>query len=362
MPGKTSAVPTSLYSSVAKKILTESINAKKGDSITIESWNTGLDFARQVMIEARSMGCIPVLLFEDETAYIDGVKSSPPDSLGLMGKQESALLSGTDAYVFIPGPPIAVYSKSLTAEQKSRSTAYNSSWYEAAEKAKLRGVRMSFGYIGEDYSRLLHKPVAEIVKHQLNAVLVDFQEISSKGKEIASRLQDESEVSLLSGAGAKLSFRLKGDLAIEDGIVDENDVASGENIAYIPPGFVSKGIDPSSGNGKVRISPSITRLGMIEDSTLEFKDGKLVSYESKSGPQRKMLRELVESVPEVSRNLTQLTIGLNPKMKYGYGQDRFPRGSLGLAGFGFSCVARASDLSVSGNAIFNFSRLKAGRL
>ena len=156
MPSKKKgAVTDFLYASVAKKILTESLKVKKGESITVESWSSGLDFAREVVIEARKIGCIPILLFEDVEAYIRGVKGSPSDSLGQMGKHEMSLLSNTDAYVFIPGPPIGVYSKALTAEQKSKSTAYNTSWYEAAEKAKagLNGTQLQGRTLNVDEAR-----------------------------------------------------------------------------------------------------------------------------------------------------------------------------------------------------------------
>lgn len=351
-----SEIPPSLYSSVAKKILTESVNAKKGDSITIESWNTGLEFARYFALEARRMGCLPIVLFEDEVAYVNGVKSSPPDTLGQLGKHEIALLSNTDVYVFIPGPPIGVYSKSLTLELRTKSTAYNASWYEVAERAKIRGVRLSFGYIDENYSKLLGKPVVEIIKHQLYSALVDFQEIGSIGREISGGLSDDVEATLETGKTNKLTFRLKGDTTLEDGILAETDIAAGHNMAYIPPGLISKQIDPSSASGKVLISPSVTRLGIVHESTLEFKGGKLIGFESKSAQARKMLGQLVQSTPEDSRSLKQVTIGLNPRIRQGYGQDRFVRGNIGIAGFGFSCVVQGANLAIPGSAIVKNGR------
>lgn len=338
-------VSTALYSNVAKKILSDSIAAKPGDCITVETWNPGLDFAREFVTEARKLGCNPILVFEDESAYVKGVKSSPAEFQGNMGKHEMALLSNSDAYVFIPGPPIATYSTSLSAQEKSRSTAYNSSWYEAAEKARLKGVRLSFGYIGADYSKLLGKSVASIVSHQLNASLVDFREIERIGKGVIGSLGDDKTAKLSTKKGAELTFKLKGSYSLEDGIVNSDDIAKGENMAYLPPGFVSKEIDPASANGRVHLASSISRLGLIKDSSLEFKEGKLVGFESSSLSSRKMLKEIFESTPESSRSLTLVTVGLNPKMKYGFGQDRFVRGAIGLAGFGFSIIAESPSLS-----------------
>ena len=41
-----------LYRKVAKRILTQSLALKKGESLTIEAWNNGLPFARHVALEA----------------------------------------------------------------------------------------------------------------------------------------------------------------------------------------------------------------------------------------------------------------------------------------------------------------------
>ena len=45
-----------LYTKVARKVLTETLQVKKGDSVTVETWDNGLPFARRALAEARVMG------------------------------------------------------------------------------------------------------------------------------------------------------------------------------------------------------------------------------------------------------------------------------------------------------------------
>ncbi len=137
-----------LYSKLAKKIVSESLNLRSGESVTVETWNSGLEFAKQVVKEARRVGALPILILEDDESYLWGLQNSPKESIGKMGKHEFGLLAATDAYVFIPGPLIGTYTPSVPKEQSSAGTSYNSSWYEAAEKAGVRGVRLTFGYVG----------------------------------------------------------------------------------------------------------------------------------------------------------------------------------------------------------------------
>ena len=343
-----------LFEKVARKILLETLRMKKGETLTVETWSNGLPFARRVMVEARSLGVVPVMMLEDESAYIEGLKVAPKDSLGSMGKHEHGLLSGSDAYVFIPGPPIGAYSPKLPRELVTESTRYNSSWYEAAEKAGLRGARLPFGYVGKEYAKLYRRKPEEFVRHQLRAALADFPSIAAQGRAIGEVMQDGAEASLLT-SGGRLELALKGELEIEDSIVDEGDVEGGYNMAFVPPGYVLKQVEPTAARGTVALSPSVTRLGLLVDAKLEFEGGKLVGWKSRNS--LKMLEELVEAVQPEKRTLSSITVGLNPLMKYENGQDRMVSGAIGLAGFGFAGIARRGSLDVAGRSLVKQGKL-----
>lgn len=345
----------SLYTKVAKKILAESLKIKKGDSITVESWDNGLPFARRALAEARAIGCPAILIYEDEQAYVEGVRRAPKDIVGLMGKNEYGLLAGTDAYVFIPGQALGAVSRTLKPEERDRSTRYNDSWYGAAQKAGLRGARLSFGYVGKDLARALGKRVEEVVEAQLKAALTDFGRISRSAGKVSTHLADGSKAGLRSER-SNLKFTLKGALEVEDGVVDEQDKKIGNNMTYLPPGFVSKEVDPRSANGSVVITNSLTDFGVIPRARLDFKGGRLVSWESESDAK---IKKLVGSVSPDRRRLALITVGLNPGLGYGWGQDRFVEGSVTLSGFGFRGVVKKGTLNVSGSGIVSAGRLVA---
>ncbi len=330
-----------LNEKVAKKILTETLRMKRGETLTIETWNNGLAFAQRLALEAKRMGVIPVIVFEDEQGYVDGVKVTPKEILGTMGKQEYGLLSGSDAYVFIPGPPIGAYSPRLTKQEHSDSTKYNTSWYEAAEKAKLRGARLPWGYVGKEYAKLYSKGPEEFARAQLKAALADFSQLSATGRAVGKVLLDGTKATLIS-PGARLELVLQGDAELEDGMVDQADVLGGYNMTFVPPGYFMKQVDTTSANGRVKLSPSMTRLGLLRDAELEFDGGRLTRWKSESAG--KVLSQLVEAVPYENRTLSSIMVGLNPLMKYDFGQDRMVWGSLNLAGFGFAGVVRKGTL------------------
>jgi leucyl aminopeptidase (aminopeptidase T) len=342
-------MPTSsldpLYTKVAKKVLTETVHVQKGDSVTIEAWDNGLSFAKRTLAEARALGCTAVLVYEDEASYVEGVRRAPADSVGSMGKNEYGLLSGTDDYIFVPGQALGAYSKTLKPQERERSIRYNSSWYDAAEKAGLRGARLSFGYAGKDMARFLGKKVQDIVAAQLQGALADNGAIGRAAGRISPLLQDGAEAEIASGKDT-LRFTLRGGLAVEDGVVDDQDRKAGDNMAYMPAGFVSKDVDLGSANGRLSLTGSLTRFGVVRKAELEFKDGVLVGWKT-SDPA--VVKKLMDLLPQDKRKLTTFIVGLNPALRNGVGVDRFVEGNLTFGGFGFAGQARKSTLRVSGS-------------
>jgi aminopeptidase len=345
-----------LHSQLAKKVVSHSVHLKQGDSVTVETWNNGLEFAKEVVKEARKVGALPILILEDEEVYISGLKNTPKEYLGKMGKHEYNLLSTTDAYVFIPGPPIGVYTPMVPTEEGSAATSYNSSWYEAAEKAGVRGVRLTFGYVGPDVSKLLGKKQDEIVRRQLKASLVDSDILQNSGRPILAMLGDGAEAKLETGS-VSLAFNLKGDTGIEDGVADDADVAGKNNISYVLPGMIWKEIDPTTASGSIKISGAITRLGLVGESLLEFENGKLVTWTSKNKSTQQKLDSIVGNLTSERRVLSMITIGLNPLLPYGYAQDRFVAGSVGLSGFGFTGIVKNATLKIGAESVVEKGKL-----
>ncbi len=99
---------------VAKKVVSESLHLKKGESVTVETWNNGFEIARKFVVEARKVGARPIMIFEDEDAHIVSLKNTPKDSVGKMGRHEYELLAATDAYFFIPNEVLEGYTKRLS--------------------------------------------------------------------------------------------------------------------------------------------------------------------------------------------------------------------------------------------------------
>lgn len=347
----------SLLDRVADKVLRESLRVRAGESLTIETWNTGLAFAKSTELSARRRGAVPMLLFEDEDTFVEGVRSTPKKHLGQMGEHERALLSHTDAYVFIPGPVLGGAPR-LSPNEVTSSTAYNSSWYDAAKSARLRGVRMTFGYIGADLARVLRKPVGRVVEHQLMAALVDLPKVRRVGLALSRLLRPRRNVAVKAD-GETLRFELGREDALDDGVVDRRDLATGSNMTNMPPGYYGREIVPSSLTGTVRLYGPVPRIGAMADFRLRFDHGRLTDWSSDESP--RWLNSLIEATPKERRRLTAVVVGLNPDLRKGYGQDRLAQGAVTFFGI-FQGTVRAATLEVDGGPVIRESTFVPGLL
>ncbi len=350
----TRSIISDLEEQVARKVVSESLRLKKGESVTVESWNNGLTLAQRFVVEARRVGALPIMIFEDEDTYVESVRNTPKDTVGKMGRHEYELLAASDAYFFIPNEILEAYTKRLTPEEVDQATGYGSSWYEAAEKAKLRGARMSFGFAGKELARMLGKRLEEITTHQLKATLVDFGALKKSGKELESNLPNNSAGVLISG-GLQLEFEFEDGMGLEDGVVDDEDISTGHNMAYLPPGMLTKDVKVGSLSGKIKLSPTLTWLGMVDDAVLEFEGGRLVRWSSRSS--KKRLDSLINDQPENERRVNRVTIGLNPLVRYGYGEDRFVAGSIGISGLEFTGIVRNGTLRTDQTVLVDKGKL-----
>jgi leucyl aminopeptidase (aminopeptidase T) len=341
-----------LVDQVAERVLRESLRLREGENITIETWNNGLHFAQRTLVHARRLGAIPVLLFEDEGSYIEGLREAPKTIVGKMGRHEYALLSATDAYVFIPGPVIGGSPK-LSRKEVVAYTSYNSSWYKAARSARLRGVRLTFGYVGEEMTRVLWKSLVDIVEHQLKASLVDFRKIRQRGVRLARQMERGAKVTVRA-EDEVLNFKLGAEEEIDDGMVGRRDVATGNNMTNVPPGYLAREIAKETISGAVRLHAPLPRLGASADLRFEFARGRLKTWKSEEN--QEWFDAFVRMLPEERRTFSDVLVGLNPSMNYGYAQDRLVEGAITFFGM-FQGTTRKGSLEVNGRLLVEEGKL-----
>ena len=100
-----------------------------------------------------------------------------------------------------------------------------------------------------------------------------------------------------------------------------------------------------------RSSGAITRLGLVGESALEFENGRLVHWASENKSTQQKLDSIIGNLSPEKRVLSMITVGLNPLITYGYAQDRFVAGSIGISGFGFTGIVKNATLKIGSTSV-----------
>jgi leucyl aminopeptidase (aminopeptidase T) len=130
---------------MARSVLRNNLRVKPGERVVVEAWTHTLPWATAFAREARRIGALPLVPYEDEAMYWDTVKDGGDKLLGKVAAHEWAALAKTDVYIHMWGPGDRIRLNSLPDEQANRLFAFNSSWYTTASKVGLRGARLEIG-------------------------------------------------------------------------------------------------------------------------------------------------------------------------------------------------------------------------
>ncbi|MGA8710556.1 MAG: hypothetical protein WB786_04920, partial [Thermoplasmata archaeon] len=86
---------------LARMVLGQCLGVRRGETVTVETWDHALSWARAVVLEARRRGCEPTLVVEDEETFFRSLAQS---SGRTVPGAPAAVAEASDAYVYFPGP------------------------------------------------------------------------------------------------------------------------------------------------------------------------------------------------------------------------------------------------------------------
>lgn len=360
------------HQKVAKAIVVDSLRITKGENVIIETWNHGLDLAREIVYLLREIGANPLLLVEDEEAYWRTV-TTIPESIGRVGSHEWSALDKTDAYIFIRGPMDSAQNRGLDPSKLYRANTYNDEWYERAYKAGVRGARIDLAFVTPGRANQMGYNYTKWGKMMTAAASVDLSLVKKKSDKLGKLLSGNGRVEVKASNGTNLSFKLRGAKPLfEIGAVTKEDLHDKtkeySNLTTFPGGRVVVLTDEKSAKGNISFDGKAFLLGrLVEDLAWTFKNGKLATYTGGKNFEA-FTNRYKESKGDKDR-IGWLAIGVNPKMDYGFMNEGFVEGAVTIGiGWGgeetknktsFFCGSTlfAADLTIGGKKV-----IKAGKV
>lgn len=318
-----------LMSEVVRLALKERVKLKRGENVTVETWGHGIPLAREFVHEARAMGAHPMMLVEDEDAFWRTVEGLKPGA-NKAGTHEWAALKEADAYVFMIGPA-DIGRVWKNGPKMGGAYPSNEEWYTRAAKAKIRGVRMLWGYTTKERADAYGIDQAAWRKMVLEGSAVPPSAVRGPGKKLLAILKKGKTLRIGAPNGTELRMNLaRRDAQLDDGSVSPQDVKDGENMTQAPAGQVWVAPDEKSVEGHYFSDrPSYTLGRPVEGAEFEFKGGKLTTASFKKNGEA-FDRAFGAAKGDKDR-LGMLIFGLNPKMHAGSPQDAIAAGMITLA-------------------------------
>jgi leucyl aminopeptidase (aminopeptidase T) len=360
--------------SLARTVLRKNLAVVKGESVLIETWPHTLEYARAFVEETRRLGAVPTLLYEDEPAWWEAVRTKNLGPFAKLSKAEKAAVGKADAYVHFFGPGDQVRLSSLPEAVREKAFAFNEEWYDTAHKGGLRGTRMSIGIMPDVFAERFGTTGPALREKLLRAGSVDAAKMAQKGAKLRRAVENGSELRIRHANGTDLTFRLKGVHARADtGIVD----AAAKKRRYgvlsnNPTGLLMVGVDKAGavgtivGNRAVYDGVAAKRSAGAEWT---FREGRLTTRRFGEGA-----KEFEEAFVKGGRGrdeLSYFSIGLNPEGKeaapaedteegavlVSVGNNTFAGGSNKAKVRGYAMIAGA-DVEVDGKAIISGGRIR----
>lgn len=308
--------------------LKDRVRLKRGENLLIESWPHGLEIAKEAVFQARAMGAHPMLIVEDEETLFRSLDALRPGATKA-GAHEWAALSKANAYMFIPGPADLPRAWAMGSKWGAAYPS-NSEWYTRAKRAKLRGVRILYGWTSPERAAAYGLDLAAWRQMVLEASCVRPSEIRPKGRALARILTKGKKVKVTAPNGTDFSIGLCARPAqVDDGSVSEQDVKDGENMSQAPAGQLWVAPDEKTAQGRfVADRPSLSMGRPVRGSQFEFKAGKLVASTFAEGGDR--FEAAFGKAKGHKDRVGMLIFGLNPKVRAGFPQDAVASGVVAM--------------------------------
>jgi aminopeptidase len=294
----------------AKQIVAESMRISKGESVYIWAVREALDLAEAIAIECDIVGAKPLI-----NAYSDGymkraLTKAREEYVEATPKHMLSAFESTDVYIGLGRPALAeVPVSKIGAWRRSRKPIS-----DKLDEKKIRWLGVTYPTPGRAReSGISLKKFSDIVFSSLD---IDYKKLVEKGRNIVDRVSDSENVIVTSDKGTDLEFQVKNrKWIIDDGVISQEDIELGDVGLNLPCGEVFVCPLEETAEGTILFDVPTNYWGhKITDLRLQFKNGRIVNYDAKTG--KKEFADTLAAATGDKDKIAEFAIGLNPKAQF----------------------------------------------
>ncbi len=331
---------------IARRVLNECLRLKEDEQLLINSWQHTLGLANALALEALMIGAQPVISMETDDLMLNYLTQVPEKFYAKKQKAYMSLLDGIDAAVSLGGPEDPGIFLKIPGERLAKGFESNNEVIYKQKERKIRNIFLPHGQITPQRARTYGFDLDHWRRVTNGAIDVDHAKMRVLGKKLGSKLEHASKVHVTAANGTDLSFSV-GDrpVHLNDGIVDEEDVAKGTTFESLPSGSVEVAPVETSAEGTIIFDqPRALRGKLVKELKLKFAGGRLVSYEAQANLDS--FADFYGGASGDRDRIGSFMIGLNPNSDYiGYYTDGLVLGAVTVGVGGNKMIGGANETS-----------------
>ncbi len=266
---------------LARAVLGPALGVLRGEIVTIETWSHALPWALALVREARRRGAEPVLVLEEEETFFRSLRL-PRNRF--VPRSSAALLAGSDAYVYLPGPEAFPRLYGLRERDLDSTVArHGPSWWLAAERHGVRVARLAIAMTTDTAAAHFGVDPEAWQRQVWRASLYPPGQLHRRGLRLARRLARARRVRVRHPNGTDFSAEVdRQGIVIEDGTVDPADARAGRLGTSIPSGTVALPLREGTAEGTWESNRRTYRRFLDPPATAgarwTFRGGRLADY------------------------------------------------------------------------------------
>jgi len=359
-----------LVSRIAQNVVNQSLRIREDDVVHITTSRHMLDLAEEIAMECRRAGAETTTLYWSEPVWYSSIRELPLDWLRGASKTDLALLDIPTANINLaaatdPAPMAKIPSERWAANSEGADYSYR----KYAER-KLRTANLALPLVTPQRARSYGFSYSAWKRATESALRADYSKISATGLKLRQLLDNAHEVHITSKNGTDLKFQLGGRRSLmDDGVIDDDDLSSGNFETTLPAGHINIAPDENSANGTVVFDlPAPLRGKLIQSLTWSFENGQVKKFTATKNAD--MVIPLWEKAAGDRSRFGLFGIGFNHVAKTGFMSDTIASGAVTLgvgenktlggqnmSTFAFQGTLKKSTVDFDGRTIVSEGRL-----
>jgi aminopeptidase len=298
---------------IAEQVVQKNLRIGDGDFVLIDAWEHTVPLAEALAAACFRAKAFPTIHFFTDSLYRTVLTDTPESVLRRTPAPRLAALDHVTAMLDISGPKDPSMFEGAPPEKMAAVAEGMRPLAQRERERKIRGAWIALAFATPERARQYGIDHEAWTKSISDALTVDSSELAAVGTRVAAMLRDGRQLRIV-GPQTDLTVNLVGRRPhVEDGVVDEQDLAAGNRFVALPAGTVGVAPDEGSANGTITFPVAQLWGKVIPDLKLTFNGGRLTGISARENEQ--VLRRMYDAASGDKDRLGGLWVGINPRAK-----------------------------------------------